>query len=105
MIAAQSDARRASSVRIPAFWTNCRQIAPLLLNKDIELVTRCHIHGACLRPALMYCSETLEEAKTISSFFKSADLKALRRIIGVPFKDRFTNEAVIEMTGLVFRKE
>ena len=32
MIAFKSDAIRASSVKIAAFWTKWRQIAPLLLN-------------------------------------------------------------------------
>ena len=37
-----------------SFLNEMAKIVPLLLNK-VELSTRCHIYGACLRPVLMYC--------------------------------------------------
>ena len=41
----------------------------------------------------MYCSETWVLTKVISSSLKSAVMKAVRRVIGVTYKDRVTNEA------------
>ena len=80
------------------------QIAPLLLNKDLDLVKRCHSYEACHRPGLMYCSETWVQTEAISSSIKKTPrrvIKALRRTKGVTYKDRVTNKAVIKNTGLV----
>ena len=100
MISVGRDAIRASSVKRAAFWTKWLQIAPFSSNRDIDLITRCDIYGACIRSVLMYCSETWVQTKAKSSSFKSADMKALRRFTVVTYTDRVSNEAVIKKSGL-----
>ena len=48
----------------------------------------------------MYFAETWTQTKA-SSTLKRGNVKAPRRIIGLTYKDRVTNEAVLKMTGLV----
>ena len=61
-------------------FTKLQLIASLLLKKDTNLISMCHVYGACLRLFLMYCSETWAQTKAIFSSPKSDDMKALRRI-------------------------
>ena len=73
----------------------------LLLKENIDLVTRCHIYGACLRLVLMYCCGTSAQTKKKKKSRESANMKALGRLTRNTYKDRVTSEAVIKMTDMI----
>ena len=101
MTSGQSNAILAVSVRIAAFWTKWRQVSPLLLNKKIDMITKCHIYGACLQLSLIYCSKTWPQNISISSSLMSADMELCRGLQEPFIKTELPNEAVIKMTGLL----
>ena len=86
VISGECYAMDASSVETAAF-SKWRHIAPLLLNEDIDLITRYHIYGACLQLVLIWSSETWAQIQAISSSLKKADMNTLRGITRVTYKD------------------
>ena len=49
---------RAVRARVATAWTKWREIAGLLVNKNIPLDKRTSIYDACTRPVLLYTAET-----------------------------------------------
>ena len=53
-------AGRAIRMRISSAWSKWREISSLLNNRHIPLVHRGRVYDACIRPVLIYGSETIK---------------------------------------------
>jgi len=58
MLSVDGDADAAVEARIKIGWNKCRQLVPLLTNKDVSLITRGRLYSSCVRSSMLHGSET-----------------------------------------------
>jgi len=58
MLSVDGDADAAVEARIKIGWNKCRQLVPLLTNKDVSLITRGRLYSSCVRSSMLHRSET-----------------------------------------------
>ena len=83
--------------RVAAAWTKWRDIAGLLVNKNIPLVSRSSVYDACIRPVLLYGAETWALTQKMEEILKRYDNTMQRFMAGVCWEDHLTNYSVAEM--------
>ena len=91
---------RAVRARVAAAWTKWRDIAGLLVNKNIPLVNRSRVYDSCIRPVLLYGAETWALTQKLEEIVKRCDNRMLRFMAGVRWEDHLTNDDVAEMCGI-----
>ena len=94
MFGYQQSAKRAVRTRIAAAWQKLRMLASLLVNQRIPLVARTRIYCACIRPVLLYGSETWPLTKQLEMLIRSCDCRMLRSMARIRWEDMLSNEEV-----------
>ena len=90
---------KAVRPRVAAALIKCKDVAGLLVNMNIPLVSRSSVYDACVRPVLLYGLETWALTQKME-ILKRCDNKMLRFIAGVHWEDHFTNGNIAEMCGI-----
>ena len=91
---------RAIRARISAGWSKWRELTGLLTNCGIPLVHRGRVYEACVRPVLLYASETWAVTKKLEDIMLRADRRMLRFMAGVRLRDGVPSAEVLERCGL-----
>jgi len=65
MLSVDRDADAAVETGIRIGWNKCRQLVPLLTNKDISLTVRARLYSSlsCVQSSMLHGSETWPERK------------------------------------------
>ena len=94
MLESLQGAERAVRTRIATAWQKWREIASLLMNDKIPLAARTKIYQACIRPVMLYGSETWPLTKQLERLLRSCDCRMLRYMARIRWEDRLSNEEV-----------
>ena len=100
VVSSEGGAARAIKVRISAAWIKWREISGLLTNKGIPLKHRANVYSACIRPVLLYGSETRGMTQRLEKMMVSCDRRMLRYMAGVTWRDMVGSEEVARRCGV-----
>ena len=100
MLSCEMSTETAVRVRIASAWKKWKEIAGMLVNKRIPLRCRAKIYCACIRPVMLYGSETWSTTKVIENMIKRNDCRMLRYMSHVKWEDGFSNEDVMRECGV-----
>ena len=95
-----SGAESAVRARIAAAWKKWREIAGILVNRNIPIKNRIRMYQACIRPVLLYGGETWPITKRLEQLLRSCDSRMLRYMANIRWEDRISNEEVLHKCRL-----
>ena len=91
---------RSVRMRVAAAWRKWREIASLLIKKDIPLRHRGRVYDACVRSVLLYGAESWPMTERIQAILTSCDRRMLRYMAGVVWQDRIGSGEVASRCGV-----
>ena len=96
-----SDGRCATEIRsrIAQAKSAFQNMKNILTNQKLAIKTRCRVLGSYILPILMYGCEAWNISQKLESNIKAAEMWFLRRMLKVSYKDRVTNQHVLERVG------
>ena len=94
LLETDSGAGRAIRMRISSAWSKWREISSLLNNRHIPLVHRGRVYDACIRPVLIYGSETRGMTWALEQRMVSCDRRMLRYMAGLTLRDMVRSEEI-----------
>jgi len=97
MMSCKAKSELAVRTRIASTWKKWKELASLLGNQKIPLERHCLIYKACIRPVLLYGSETWVFTKTVERLLKSCENRMPRYMTKIKWEDRITNEELWKM--------
>ena len=86
--------------RVAAAWRSWREIAGLLINRSIPLKNRGRVYDACIRPVLLYGSETWGMTRRLEKILVRSDRRMLRYMAGVTWRDDIRSVEVARRCGV-----
>ena len=86
--------------RVRSGWNKFRELLPLLTLKEMPLKQRSKLYTACIRPKMIYGSETWAMSKYILDLFESTEMRMLRWMMGVSLKDKMRSEDLRRHAGV-----
>ena len=86
--------------RISASWLKWKEISSLLVNRGVPLRHRARVYEACIRPVLLYGSETWPLTVGLQEMIRTTDRRMLRYMAGVRWQDRVPSEEVLRRCDL-----
>ena len=86
--------------RISASWLKWKEISSLLVNRGVPLRHRARVYEACIRPVLLYGSETWPLTVGLREMIRTTDRRMLRYMAGVRWQDRVPSEEVLRRCDL-----
>ena len=87
-------AESAVKYRIFTAWNKWKELASLLVNKNIPLGRRIDLYCACIRSAMLYGSETWALTEGLVKRLETNELRMLRYMTGIKWQDKISNEKV-----------
>ena len=98
----QSEGGIEASVRsrIRATWCKWKDIASILMQKNIALSSRSQLFKSCVRPVLLYASETWPVTQTIENLIRRTEMKMLRWMLHLRLTDRVSNDEILRRLNL-----
>ena len=100
MLSQEGGCEHAILKRIQTGWLKFRDLSRLLIGKGMSLKSKGIIYTTCIRPAILYGSETwptkIEEIKKI----QRSEMRMLRWMTGVSLSERKSNECVRNMLAI-----
>jgi len=81
MLSVDGDADAAVEVRIPTGWNKCRQLVPLLTNRDISLIRRGRLYSSCVQSSMLHGSETWPFRKENEVALQQAEMRMVRWMV------------------------
>lgn len=96
----EATVERSVRSRIAAAWNKWRELAPLLVNQGIPLRIRGRFFDACIRPVLLYASETWALTKKLLGALRACDSRMQRYMAKVSWQDHLTNREVAARCGI-----
>ena len=100
IIRCEGGAEAAVRGRIACAWKSWRELASLLVNRDIPLGSRARVYRACVRSVLLYGAETWATTKQLEALLIRCDVRMLRYLMGIRWQDGISNEEVVRRSGL-----
>ena len=83
--------------RLLSGWLKFRELSGLLIGKGMSLKSKGIIYTTCIRPVMLYCSETwttkIEDIRKI----QRSEMRMLRWMAGVSLSESKSNECVRSM--------
>ena len=87
--------------RVHSTWNKWKVIGGLLVDRNIPLKSRKQLYMTCVRPVMLYGSETWPVKRTLVSILQRTEMKMIRWMLHVQrLMDRFTNEDLLKRIGL-----
>ena len=100
MLDCEGGVERAVRARVSAAWQKWREIASLLVNRDIDLVERGRVYEACIRPVLLYGAETWALTRRLEEVLIRTDRRMVRYMARVTWESGLSSEEVARECGL-----
>jgi len=88
MLNVDRDADEAVEARIQIGWNKFRQLVPLLINRDISLITRGRLYSSCVRSSMLHGSESWPVRKENEVAVQRVEMRMVRWMCNVKVKDR-----------------
>ena len=100
MLSQEGDCEHAILKRIQAGWLKFRDLSCLLIGKGMSLKSKGILYSTCIRPAMLYGSETWPTKIEDISKMQRSKIRMLRWMVGVSLSERQSNECVRSMLAI-----
>ena len=100
MLDSEGGVERAVRMRVSTAWRKWREIAGLLVNRNIPLKSRGRVYDACIRPVLLYGAESWGLTQRMEEVLRGCDRRMLRYMAGVKWMDGVSSAEVAERCGV-----
>ena len=97
MLSQEGDCEHAILKRIQTGWLKFRELSGLLIGKGMSLRAKGIIYTTCIRPAMLYGSETWSTKVEGIRKMQRSEMRMLRWMTGVSLSKRKSNEWVRNM--------
>ena len=100
ILSQEGDCEHAILTRIQTGWLKFRELSGLLIGKGMSVKSKGIIYTTCIRPAMLYGSETwatkIEDIRKI----QRSEMRMLRWMTEVNLSERISNECVRSMLAI-----
>ena len=96
----QGGCEHAILKRIQTGWLKFRELSGLLIGKGMSVKSRGFIYITCIRPAMLYGSETWPTKIEDIRKMQRSEMRMLRWMVGVSLSERKSNECVRSMMAI-----
>ena len=86
--------------RIQTGWLKFRELSGLLIGKGMSVKSKGIIYTTCIRPAMLYGSETWPTKIEDIRKMQRSEMRMLRWMTGVSLSERKSNECVRSMLAI-----
>ena len=100
MLSQEGGCEHAILKRIQTGWLKFRELSGLLIGKGMSLKSKGIIYTTCIRPAMLYGSETWTTKVEDIRKMQRSKMRMLRLMTGVSLSDRKSNECVRSMLAI-----
>ena len=100
MLSQEGDCEHAILKRIQAGWLKFRDLSRLLIGKGMSLKSKGILYSTCIRPAMLYGSETWPTKVEDISKMQRSKIRMLRWMTGVSLSERKSNKCVRSMLAI-----
>ena len=100
LLDSEGSVERSVRMRVTSAWRKWREIASLLINKDIPLRHRGRVYDACVRSVLLYGAESWPMTERVQAILTSCDRRMLRYMAGVSWQDQVSSVQVASRCGV-----
>ena len=100
MLIQEGSCEHAILKRIQTGWLKFRELSGLLIGKGISLRAKGIIYITCIRPAMLYGSETWPTKVEDIRKIQRSEMRILRWMTGVSLSERKSNECVRSMLAI-----
>ena len=90
----------AISTRTSCGWKKFWELAPILTNKRVKLQVKKKLYLGCVRPIIMYASETWEMTNAMMERLRRVEMRMVRWMCGVTLLDKIPSEELKTRMGL-----
>jgi len=90
MLSVDSDADVAVGATVHKGWNKCRQLVPLLINKDVAVLVRGKLYKSCVHSCMLHGCEMWPVKKKNKLTLQRAEMRMIRWMCGVKVTNRFT---------------
>ena len=100
MLSQEGGCEHAILKRIQTGWLKFRELSGLLIGKGMSLKSKGIIYTTCIRPAMLYGSETWATKIEDIRKMQRSEMRMLRWMTGVSLSERKSNECVRNMLAI-----
>ena len=100
MLSQEGGCEHAILKRIQTGWLKFRELSGLLIGKGMSLKSKGIIYTTCIRPAILYGSETWATKVENIGKIQRSEMRMLRWMTGVSLSERKSNECVRSMLAI-----
>ena len=100
MLSQEGGCEHAILKRIQTGWLNFRELSHLLIGKGMSLKSKGIIYTTCIRPAMLYGSETWPTKVEDIRKIQRSEMRMLRWMTGVSLSESKSNECVRSMLAI-----
>ena len=100
MLSQEGDCEHAILTRIQTGWLKFRELSGLLMGKVMSLRSKGIVYTTCIRPAMLYDSETWPTKVEDIRKMQRSEMRMLRWMSGVSLSERKSNECVRSMLAI-----
>ena len=100
MLSQEGGCEHAILKRIQTGWLKFRELSGLLIGKGMSLRAKGIIYTTCIRPAMLYGSETWPTKIEDIRKMQRSEMRMLRWMVGVSLSERKSNECVRSMLAI-----
>ena len=100
MLSQEGDCEHAILKRIQTGWLKFRKLSGLLIGKGISLKSKGIIYTTCIKPALLYGSQTWPTKIEDIRKMQRSEMRMLRWMAGVSLSERKSNECVLAIDDI-----
>ena len=100
MLSQEGGCEHAILKRIQTGWLRFRELSGLLIGKGMSLKSKGIIYTTCIRPAILYGSETWPTKVEDKRKMQRSEMRMLRWMTGVSLSERKSNEYVRSMLAI-----
>ena len=100
MLDTNASAERAAVSRTAVAWRSWRELAGLLVNRNIPLRYRGSVYEACIRSAMLHGCETWPMTESVKRILLRTDRRMLRYMAGVSWRDAVRSAEVAARCGV-----
>ena len=100
MLSQEGGCEHAVLKRIQTGWLKFRELSGLLIGKGMSLKSKGIVYTTCIRPAMLYVSETWATKIEDIRKLQRSEMRMLRLMTGVSLSERKSNECVRSMLAI-----
>ena len=100
MLSQEGGCEHAILKRIQTGWLKFRELSGLLIGKGMSVRSKGIIYTTCIRPAMLYGSETWPTKVEVIRKMQRSEMRMLRWMTGVSLSESESNECVRNMLAI-----